>query len=48
MYRVTVSILHGSVILGRWQLLAQTVWWNGITDKNVMEDRGSKRALQAI
>jgi hypothetical protein len=45
---VTVSVLSGSVILLRSLLLVHTVWWNGITDKNVMEGRISKRALQAI
>jgi hypothetical protein len=48
MCSVTLSILSGSVILGRSQLFGYTVWWKGITDKNVMEGRESKRALQAI
>jgi len=48
MYRVTFSILIGSVILGRSQLLGYTFGWAGITDKKVKEDRESKRALQAI
>ena len=48
MCRVTVSVLSGSVIVGRSQLSGQTVGWNGITDEKVMEDRESKRALQAI
>jgi len=45
---VTVSVIRGSVILGRWQFVVQTVWWKVITDKNVMEGRESKRALQII
>jgi hypothetical protein len=45
---VTVSVLSGSIILGRLQVLAWTVGWKGITDKKVMEGRESKRALQAI
>jgi len=48
MCRVTISILSGSVILGRSQLLGYTVWWKGISDKKVMEGRESKRALQPI
>ena len=48
MCRVTVSVLSGSFILSRLQLLSYTVWWKGITDKNVMDGRESKRALQAI
>jgi len=48
MCRVTVSVLRGSVILGRSQLLGQTVGWKGIIDKKVMEDRESKRALKII
>jgi len=48
MYRVTFSVLIGSVILGRSQLLGYTFGWTGITDKKVKEDRESKRALQAI
>jgi hypothetical protein len=48
MYRLTVSVLSGSVIFGRSQLLGYTVWWKGITDKKVMEGRESKRTLQAI
>jgi hypothetical protein len=34
--------------LERSQLLGYTVGWKVITDKNVMEGRESKRALQAI
>jgi len=45
MCRVTVNVLRGSVILGRSQLLGQTVGWRGITDRKVMEGRESKRAL---
>jgi len=37
--RVTVSVLRGSVILCRSQLLGQTVGWKGITDRKVMEGR---------
>jgi len=48
MCRVTVSVLSGSVILGRSQLLGYTVRWKGITDKKVMEGRERKRTLQAI
>jgi hypothetical protein len=48
MYRVTISVLSGSVIILRLQLLGYTVGWQGITDKNVMKGRESKRALQAI
>jgi hypothetical protein len=48
MCRVTVSVVSGSVIVGRSQLLGQTVGWKGITDKKVMEGRESKRALQVI
>jgi hypothetical protein len=44
MCRVTVSVLRGSVILGRSHF-CQTVGWKGITDKKVMEGRESKRAL---
>ena len=40
---VTVSVLRGSVILGRTQLLGQTVGWKGITDK---EGREMKRAFK--
>jgi len=43
MCRVTVSVLSGSVIFGRWQLLVQTVGWRGITDK---EGRERKRAFK--
>ena len=45
MCRVTVSILSGSVIVGRSQLLGQTVGWKGIIDKKVMEGRERKRSL---
>ena len=48
MCRVTVSVLSGSVIVGRSQLLGQTIGWKGIADRKVMEGRESKRALQAI
>ena len=48
MCRVTVSVVSGSVIVGRSQLLGQTVGWKGITDKKVMEGRESKRALLVI
>ena len=48
MCRVTVSVLSGSVIVGKSQLLGQTVGWKGIADRKVMEGRESKRALQAI
>jgi hypothetical protein len=48
MCRVTVSVLIGSVILWRWELLCETVRWKGITDRKLMEGRESKRALQAI
>jgi hypothetical protein len=48
MRRVTLSVLSGSVILRRSQLLGYTVWWKGITDKKVMEGSESKRALHAI
>ena len=48
MCSVTVSVLSGSVIVGRSQLLGQTVGWKEITDKKVMEGRESKRALQVI
>jgi hypothetical protein len=41
MCRVTVSVLRGSVILGRSQLLGQTVGLKWITDKKVMEGRES-------
>jgi hypothetical protein len=47
-YRVTVSVLSGGVILGKSQLLGYTVGWKGISDMKVMEGRESKRALQAI
>jgi hypothetical protein len=43
--RVTVSVLRGSVILGRSELLGETVGWQGITDRRVMEGRGRERAL---
>jgi hypothetical protein len=45
MCRVTVSVLSGSIIFGRSQLLCETVGWKGITDRRVMEGRGRKRAL---
>jgi hypothetical protein len=45
---VTVSVLRGSLVLGRSQFFGQTVEWKGITDKKVMEGRESKRALQDI
>jgi hypothetical protein len=48
MCRVTVSVLSGSVIFARSQLLGYTVGWKGITDRKVMEGRESKRALQVI
>jgi hypothetical protein len=48
MCRVTVSVLSGSVILWRWELLGETVGWKAITDRTVMEGRESKRALRAI
>jgi hypothetical protein len=48
MCRVTFSVLSGSVILWRWQLLGETVGRKGITDRKVMEGRESKRALHAI
>ena len=48
MCRVTVSVLRGSVILGRSQLLGQNVGWRGITDRKVMEGRERKRALQVM
>ena len=37
MCRVTVSVLRWSVILGRSQMLGQTVGWKGITDRMVIE-----------
>jgi hypothetical protein len=43
--RVTVSVLSGSVILGRSELLGETVGWKGITDRRVMEGRERERAL---
>ena len=46
MCRVKVSVLSGSVILLRSQLLGYTVGWKRITDKKVMEGSESKRALQ--
>jgi hypothetical protein len=45
MCRVTVSVLRGSLILGRSELLVETVGWKGITDRRVMESRESERAL---
>jgi hypothetical protein len=46
--KLAVSVLSGSVILWRWELLGETVGWKWITDRKVMEGRESKRALQAI
>jgi hypothetical protein len=47
MSRVTVSVLRGSLSLGRLQL-GQAVGWKGITEKKVMEGRERKRALQVV
>jgi len=47
-FRVTVSVLNWSIILGKSLLLGQTVGWKGITDRKVMDGKESKRALQAI
>ena len=48
MCRVTVSVLSGGLILRRSQVLVQTFWLKGVTDKWVMEGREIKRALQAM
>jgi len=48
MCRVTVSVLRGNVILGRSQLLCQTVGWKGITVRKVMEGIERMRALRVI
>jgi len=48
MCRVTFSVLSGSVIFYRSQLLCQTVGWKEVTDRNVMEGRESKTALPVI
>jgi len=45
MCRVTVSVLRGSLILGRSKLFSQTVGLKGITDRKLMEGRESKRDL---
>jgi hypothetical protein len=42
---VTASVLRGSVILERSQLLFQTFGWKAISDKKAMEGRERKRAL---
>jgi hypothetical protein len=48
MCRVTVSVLRGSVNVGRSSLLCQTVGCKWITGKIETEDRENKRALQVI
>jgi hypothetical protein len=45
MCRVMVSVLSESVILGRSQLLGESIGWKGITGRRVMEGRERERAF---